>query len=412
MSDVLGRLLPAFRDVRTPLALGYSLMLLAWATVSVVSDGDPADDPVASLYLDITDELPAVIEFGAVTFVALLVGSGLVRLIDRFMLMTRTRRADRHNPLDFGTPLARRNEKGQDRRLPSMFRWVHRKLDPGWEDDPWAQDFLGEYAAGEGLTWVGANPKYDPERDNFHFHLQQDQEFGALEAEQLMRAVMLVPVGLGAALSTVWLGTELAAGDWHWSVALLALGLWSLCVILRLDYGRIGSLMTARWTALASEYPTWLPIEYQTHRITSAAAIEQSALKALDRVHDAWRDIVVADVQRRKWLRDGNDDESEVVGALTSLGHQLSNLGVLPLGPEVSAKIAAANAASQEFASSVRGDSTASRNARHRVGDALVELTTVVSRRLDDLMERNLVSAGQDSGRTADASHERDRGPA
>lgn len=169
---------------------------------------------------------------------------------------------------------------------------------------------------------------------------------------------------------------------------MLTVALLLLAGLLLADYGRIGSLLYDRWTSLAREYPTWLPLEYQTHRRADARTIEASALATLDAVHAAWREVVVADVTRRAALRQGNDDESALVGTLTGLGQQLSNLLVLPLGKDVEREVQAVDTSTGQFRSLVRGDERESLNARSEVGDAIVKLNRAVRRRLDELLER------------------------
>jgi hypothetical protein len=285
MGDVLSRLLPSVRDVRTPLALGYSLILLVWGAVTVASNGNPGGSAVGALYIDLSNNVPGLVEFGAVTFVATLVSSGLVRLIDRFMRMTPTRRRDRHNPFD--DPAALASVLGRSRvgrwSLP-IFRLLRRKRHPRWVDDDGPADSVGEFVQVKRISW-GAGDAYERERHQFLFHLGHDEDFGALQAEQLMRAVMMVPATIGALLTVWWFGFER-----EWSVASLMFSFVGLLAILVADYGRIGQLMYNRWTSLAREYPDWLPIDYQAHRRSNEQTSPVSAHPKIDQPETPKRD--------------------------------------------------------------------------------------------------------------------------
>jgi hypothetical protein len=229
MTEILGRLFPALREIRTPLAVGYAWLGLIWIVGFKLSKGDLDGDASTDLYRDTVAELPTLSAIALLTFLAVILGSGIVRLMDRIMQAIRRNRKTESNPLD----------KGRNQMVTEYV------ADKG-EEDRASQE------------WGG--PEDDPsliadDRRLFIFYLRQDQNFGALESEQLMRFSLLPPVAVAPAFAVLWLVQDW----WDWGIALLVGGLVAIGFVLVLDYKRIGTLLLDRWRSLADEYPTWLP---------------------------------------------------------------------------------------------------------------------------------------------------------
>ena len=249
MADILTRLLPAVRDVRNPLAVGYSWLAIGWAVVTGRS-GERSD--VEDLLASMTDDLSDLVVVAATTFAAVLLGSGLVRLMDRVMQLSRTGRGRAWNPLDrpekFGktTRSALHGDSSQIAYYPNLRNYVvqHEGSLSGWRVPDQREDIL-EY-----------------ELTLFRENLADDADFGAYQAENLLRFSMIPPVAVAAILSAAWAAQP--ASDR--SPVVLVVAFVGLGIILWLDYLRTGSLMLLRWQRLARAYPRWLPKEVQESR--------------------------------------------------------------------------------------------------------------------------------------------------
>ncbi len=216
MTEILTRLLPAIRDVRNPLAIGYSWIAIGWALLSARAGQTTV---VEDLVTDMTDGLSDLAIAAGVTFVAVLLGSGLVRLMDRLMQLTRTDRGRNYSPLDrphsfLGT--------ADDMHADSTYIEYSAKL----------KDYVtqnGDSLAGWQLDAGGAPFNY--ELDLFREHLADDPDFAAHQAENLLRFSLLPPLTVAVALSAVW---AVRADDLSPTVLLVAFVVSELTILL--DY--------------------------------------------------------------------------------------------------------------------------------------------------------------------------------
>jgi hypothetical protein len=321
------------------------------------------------------------------TFLAVLVGSGLVRLVDRFMQMTSGRRKGQYSPLDT-TPSAVLSAKRADELtlMDRIFLGLHSQIDSGHSEVSFVRKYVEDHP-GLQAEW---RDMADDERQ-FLFHLRQDQEFGALHSEQLLRACMLVPASIAVVLVGGWLIADVTP-----SKSVLLGGLVALMVVLYADYARIGALMNQRWTSLADEYPTWIPLDYQSHRDAEITRIRDELAKNMDRINEAWGTVISIDTQRRRQIKEGApEDVDELVGALTELGRHLTSLLSLPVSHAAEDSIHSVEQSTVGFRAAVgSGDLSASLTARGAVGEAISELAVAV-RRKDSVVHEQEVDSGE-----------------
>jgi hypothetical protein len=367
--------------------MGYSILLLAFVFGVVAFDVDAETDPVGRAYLELTEGIPAIVGFSALTFLAVLVGSGLVRLVDRFMQMTSGRRKGQYSPLDT-TPSAVLSAKRADELtlMDRIFLGLHSQIDSGHSEVSFVRKYVEDHP-GLQAEW---RDMADDERQ-FVFHLRQDQEFGALQSEQLLRACMLVPASIAVVLVGGWLMAEVTPSKF-----VLLGGLVALMVVLYADYARIDALMNQRWTSLADEYPTWIPLDYQSHRDAEITRIRDELAKNMDRINEAWGTVISIDTQRRRQIKEGApEDVDELVGALTELGRHLTSLLSLPVSHAAEDSIHSVEQSTVGFRAAVgSGDLSASLTARGAVGEAISELAVAV-RRKDSVVHEQEVDSGE-----------------
>lgn len=263
MTEVLTRLLPAARDLRNPLAVGYSWLLIAWA---LLHGHGPSDSEVLRLYSETLGGVNDLWLVTGVTFVAVVLGSGIVRLMDRLMQLTRTRHGQHYNPLDAPEPFT------------SSSRAVLPRATGERNHRPHLADYLDseeQTIAGRWAVSADDHVAREYELRLFRDVLTDDLEFGALQAEQLLRFSMIPPVGVAAVASFVW-----AIGADDRSPLLLAVALLALAIVLFLDYQRTGSLLMQRWHRLVRAYPDCLPPEVRQQRHDFLAGRVDSAPEA------------------------------------------------------------------------------------------------------------------------------------
>ena len=283
MSELLGRLFPAVRDVRTPLIVGsvwFGVVGFAIALASretITEPGETSDDPVIRLLHDVTADLPGWVVVASIALAATLVGSGIVRLMDRMRQAFRFPADPRTDGIaedcELTGELARFLDELElyprpartDAVLRRLGRWFHRR--GGWtRDSPLDRD--RSYLV---VTHIRCKPDGDPARREwggpeeavavfrddlrlFLFHLARDERFDGYDDQQLLRFSLIPPVGLAAILSAVWLGR-----GFETSKLLLLLALVGFLALLYVDRFRLRSLLIDRWESLADEYPSWLP---------------------------------------------------------------------------------------------------------------------------------------------------------
>ncbi len=243
VTAVLARLLPAARDIRNPLAVGFSWLIVLWALLAVHG---PEDTAVGQLYDDTVGRLSALWLGAAAAFVAVLFGSGMVRLMDRLMQLLRTDHGQLYNPLDAPEPFwSRRSQR------PTGDRGVatRRRVLPPASGEPNYRGHLAEYVSDErerstsGWRFPDDAPSIRQyELRVFRDLLSDDIEFGALQAEQLLRFSLIPPTIVAAVASLVWAFDAPDASPFLLFLVLCVFG-----VILFLDYQRTGSLLLARW---------------------------------------------------------------------------------------------------------------------------------------------------------------------
>jgi hypothetical protein len=253
MSDLLSRLLPALRDIRTPLAVGYAWLVVAWAAAA---HHGAVDTRVGELFRQMMSDVPEVGVFAGVTFVVVLVGSGVVRLMDRTMQLLKAHRIrNAYNPLDapdhFYTPRAariRRQDHGllagdvnYVNLLEEYLKTIDSKLIKRWRRD--------------------GNEISDYELRTYRQYLSGEPDFGALQAEQLLRFSLMPPIAVAFGLSFWW-----GVNDGDGSTAILTWGLALLEVVVFFDYRRTGTLLQRKWQQLVQSYPDWLPSDALARR--------------------------------------------------------------------------------------------------------------------------------------------------
>ena len=248
MTEILTRLLPAIRDVRNPLAIGYSWIAIGWALLSARAGQTTA---VEDLFTEMTEGLSDLAIAAGTTFIAVLLGSGLVRLMDRLMQLTRTQRGRNYSPLDrphsfLGTADELHDDSTRIEYSTQLQDYVtkNRASLAGWQ-----------------LPTEGGADVLNYELDLFREHLADDPDFAAHQAENLLRFSLLPPLTVAAALSAVW---AVRADDRSPTILLATLIVGEL--IIWFDYQRTGSLMLFRWQRLARTYPRWLPKEARDQR--------------------------------------------------------------------------------------------------------------------------------------------------
>jgi len=275
MSELFARLLPAAREVRTPLAVGFTWFAILWLFFAAL-EGD--ESTVAKLFSDAFGEVPEIGLFSAVAFSAAVVGSGIVRLMDRIMQLQR-RESDRHyNPLDRPEPfrLVMRVAAATkaEEVAPSRFQQSNSSIAA---TDLTYCEHLEIYLVAAKNMGLDSGWRQDANgraRDMriYREYLRQETNFGALESEQLLRYSLLYPIGFGVFASGMW-----AYGSRpELSPFALCIGLVLLFVVVLLDYRRTGALLIGHWRKLVHSFPDWLPADVQDRRKSETLNSEPS----------------------------------------------------------------------------------------------------------------------------------------
>lgn len=237
MSDIFGRIIPGIRNSRNPLIIGYSWVVIIWG---VLAKADAEETPVGELATKMFGDVSDVALGVGLTAIIAIVGAGLTRLMDRLMqLMTWHRDKHAYNPLD------RAEKYFVDLKSP--------------ERDPDYTTLLETYLATrlnpERDRWQMLDDEVHPyELQLYRRHLVDEPEFGALQAEQLLRFSLLPPLLTSLVLTLWW-----SFADGGRSAAILCGSIALIYIIVFLDYRRTGTLIRRRWRRLVHEYPDWLP---------------------------------------------------------------------------------------------------------------------------------------------------------
>ncbi len=233
LTEVLARLLPAVRDIRNPLAIGYSWIIIAWLLLAATLD---SGDDLERSFSEMTSGLSDLVLVAGLTFLAVVLGSGIVRLMDRLMQLTRFGSGKLSNPLD-------------QPEVFWYFRTKSRRRPPEVTYTGALRDYLDENGKSlYGWRVSSASPEArDYDMQMFRDHLADDPDFGALQAEQLLRISMLPPILVSLAMSVAWAASSDDGSPWILVVALAV-----LAAVVALDYQRTGTLLRQRWQRLAA----------------------------------------------------------------------------------------------------------------------------------------------------------------
>lgn len=274
MSEVLSRIFPAVRNARTPLIVGSAwFAVLGFVQALIDRDSinatDTSDDPVVKLLHDTLSPLPEWVVVATIVLAATLLGSGVVRLMDR------TRQAFRYpEPLvdvagndipdkykTFVRELVNSEPPKTDQRLRRIGQRIQATRDSPLDSD--RSNLVAIYILNKldgdpaRREWGGPGDAPSVFRDDlrlFLFHLARDERFDGYNDQQLLRFSLIPPLCSTAVITIIWASIEWSASKLALIVVLVA------CVaVLYIDRFRLRSLLVERWEELADEYPNWLP---------------------------------------------------------------------------------------------------------------------------------------------------------
>lgn len=129
MTTILTRLLPGVRDLRISLAVGYSWVAVVWSTLLLT--GNTQGNDVASFFSEATEGFPSLALVSGVTFLTTMLGSGIARLMDRLMVLSRPQDGPDHETSDWSSHVPPSWRNPLDRREPfpsERLKWLQRGM--------------------------------------------------------------------------------------------------------------------------------------------------------------------------------------------------------------------------------------------------------------------------------------------